>query len=65
MGTMEQDKPTGGARAASRIDSTPFSGDCKSPRSFKMVNAKREREEGTSRMILVFTTPGSAALQND
>lgn len=41
----------------------PFSGDCKRPISFKTIKATWDRHEGTSRMILVSTAPGSAALQ--
>lgn len=57
-------KLTGGARAASRIELTPFSGDCRRNRSFKTINAIWEIHEGTSRMMLVSTAPGSTALQN-
>lgn len=56
-------KLTGEARAASRIEPTPCSGDCKRPRSFSTRNAKEERQEGISRMMLVSTAPGSAALR--
>lgn len=32
-------KLTGGARAASRIEFTPFLGDCKTPKSLKTLKA--------------------------
>lgn len=58
-------KLTGGARAASSIELTPFSGDCKIPRSFKTANASWERHCGKSLIMLVFTAPGSATLQKE
>lgn len=53
---------TDGARAASRIELIPSSGDCKRPRILKTKNAPRDMKGGSSRMMLVSTIPGSAAL---
>lgn len=53
---------TGGASAASTIERTPVSGDWRRPQSFSKKKAICETDEGISRMILVFTAPGSAAL---
>ena len=65
MKNYYKEKLTGGERAASRIELIPSSGDCRSPRRFKTTNARWEIQEGTSRIRLVFTAPGSAALSND
>ena len=61
---VESEKLTGGASAASRMELTPTSGDCKRQKSLKTTKARLDRHGGTSRMMLVLTTPGSTALQN-
>ncbi|KVH95861.1 hypothetical protein Ccrd_002074 [Cynara cardunculus var. scolymus] len=54
---------TGGAKAASRIEETPASGDCRRPRTPRTSKATCEMHHGTSRMMSVFTAPGSTALE--
>jgi len=53
---------TGGAKAASIIESTPDLGNSNSRRNFNTRNAKQDKMVGTSRMRFVCTTPGSATL---
>lgn len=55
---------TGNAKAASKMELTPSSGSCRSLKSLNIVNATLERYVGTSLMMFVLTTPGSATLQN-
>lgn len=45
------------------MELTPSSGSCRSLKSLNNVNATQERYAGTSLMMLVLTTPGSATLQ--
>lgn len=54
---------TGGERAASIIELMPCSGVCNRPINLRTLNARPDRIEGTSRIMLVCTTPGSTALQ--
>jgi len=56
---------TGGARAASIIESTPDSGNCNRCRNFNTRSAKLDRMVGTSLMRFVCTTPGSATLMRN
>lgn len=56
---------TGGAKAASIIESFPRSGDCNRRRRFSTKYANQDRHAGTSRMMLVFTIPGSATLMHN
>jgi hypothetical protein len=60
----KSEKLTGRATAASRTGLTPTSGDCKRDTSLKTMKARLDRYGGTSRMMLIFKTPGSTALQN-
>lgn len=53
---------TGGARAASIIELIPHSGVCNRHKSPRNLYAKQDIIDGTSRMMLVCTTPGSTAL---
>jgi hypothetical protein len=55
-------KLTGGAKAASMIASIPISGFCRRFMTRRTKKANRERHGGSSRMMPVSTTPGSAAL---
>lgn len=56
-------KLTGGANAASMIESTPISGDCRSCRNPRTKKASLFRDGGSSLIMFVATAPGSAALK--
>lgn len=59
---MEVEWLTEGANAASIIEETPASGDCRRWKKLRTLKANWERHEGTSRSMLVWTTPGSTGL---
>lgn len=61
--TSRKDSLTGDARAASKMELTPSLGSCRSLKSLNIVNATLDRYVGTSLMMFVLTTPGSATLQ--
>lgn len=57
-------KLTGGAKAASIIEVTPISGGWQRPRILRTKIEDLEIKRGSSRIMFVSTTPGSAALNH-
>jgi hypothetical protein len=57
-------KLTGGAKAASIIELTPISGGWQRPRVLRTKIDDLEIKSGSSCIMFVSTTPGSAALKN-